>query len=228
MIIENEIYRNKIAIFSSREQAGLELAEKVKKISFDILYVIPNGGLPVGYGFIQKLKETQIKFDLLIVKKIHVPWTTEAGMGAVTPDGQIYLNEQIISFNSINNKQIQQQIEYTKQRINAIRNEFNLTEFIEPKGLDLMIIDDGIATGYSILAGVQWLKKKGAKTIYIASPTAPLSSLKVLEKEVDGIFCLNIREGFSFAVADAYQNWYDLSIEEAKKYLQKIQNLRKK
>jgi len=222
MIIENIAYRNKMGLFSSREQAGLELAEMIKEVNFDILYIIPNGGLPVGYGILHKLKDLKIRSDLLIVKKIHVPWTTEAGMGAVTPDGQIYLNEQIISSSSFNDKQIQKQIDFTKERINTIRNEFNLTSILQPANLDIMIIDDGIASGFSMLAGAQWLKKIGANHIFVGSPTAPLSSLKLLDKKVDSIFCLNIREGYSFAVADAYQNWYDVSIEEAKKYFEKI------
>ncbi|HUU77545.1 MAG TPA: phosphoribosyltransferase [candidate division Zixibacteria bacterium] len=225
MIIENIAYRNKTGLFSSREQAGLELAEKIKEVDFDILYIIPNGGLPVGYGILRKLKDLKIKADLLIVKKIHVPWTTEAGMGAVTPDGQIYLNERIISSSSINDKQIQKQIDFTKERINTIRNEFKLTNILQPTNLDIMIIDDGIASGFSMLAGIQWLKKMGANYIFVGSPTAPLSSLKTLEKKTKAIFCLNIREGYSFAVADAYQNWYDVSLEEAKNQLEKIRNL---
>ena len=222
LIIENKMMRDKHYIFETRIEAGEKLAELIKDEQIDILLIIPNGGLPIGLGLLQKIKIRPKLIDLLIVKKIHVPWSTEAGMGAITPDGELFLNENLISHYSIEDQQIRNQAEKTKDRIKSIKTEFGITEDIDVKGKSVLITDDGIASGFSMIAGASWMKKRGVNKIIIGTPTAPQSSLNKLKNKVDKIFCLNIRTGFSFAVADAYQNWYDLSLSEAVEYYQKI------
>ena len=228
MIVENKDYRNKTYIYNTREEAGEILAKLVEEVEFEIVYIIPNGGLPVGLGLLLYLETRDIIFDLLIVKKVHVPWSTEAGMGAITPDGQIFLNERMVGSLSINVVQLKKQINETKIRIESMRSHFELDEIIDPKGKNAIIIDDGIASGFSMLAGASWIRKLGAKKVYLGSPTAPLSSISRLKSKVDGIFCVNIREGYSFAVADAYKNWYDLSQHEAENYVKKLKEIGKK
>ncbi|NHK32334.1 MAG: phosphoribosyltransferase [Asgard group archaeon] len=225
MIIENKIMRNKQHIFPTRIDAGKRLAELIKNEQIDVLLIIPNGGLPIGLGLIKKKIIQSKMIDLLIVKKIHVPWSTEAGMGAITPDGKLFLNENLISNYSIEDQQIKNQVNKTKERIKNIKGEFGITEDVNVQGKTVLIVDDGIASGFSMLAGASWLKNKNAKKILIGTPTAPQSSLDILKDKVDKIFCLNIRTGLSFAVADAYQNWYDLSLSEAVDYYQKIMDL---
>lgn len=224
MIVENKLLHNKYRIFESREKAGKQLVELIENECFDVIVIIPNGGMPVGLGLLKNLSREILAIDLLIVKKIHVPWTTEAGMGAITPDGKIFLNDRITSQLSIDDLQLQKQIDLARERIVKIKEKFDLKPFNDYIDKDVLIVDDGIASGFSMIAGANWLKTKGVRKILIGSPTAPLSSLKILEKYVDTIFCLNIREGYSFAVADAYKKWYDLTNEEAKKYLEMIQN----
>jgi predicted phosphoribosyltransferase len=214
--------RNKHHIFQTRVEAGEKLAELIKDEQIDVLLIIPNGGLPIGLGLINKKIIQSKMIDLLIVKKIHVPWSTEAGMGAITPDGELFLNENLISHYSIEDQQIKNQANKTKERIRNIKGEFGITEDVNVQGKTVLIVDDGIASGFSMLAGASWLKNKNAKKILIGTPTAPQSSLSNLKDKVDKIFCLNIRTGFSFAVADAYQNWYDLSLSEAVDYYRKI------
>ncbi|NHJ48884.1 MAG: hypothetical protein FK733_13955 [Asgard group archaeon] len=227
LIIENSKLRNKIHIFETRVEAGEILAELIKEESIDVLLIIPNGGLPVGLGLIHNKIIQPKSIDLLIVKKIHVPWSTESGMGAITPDGELFLNDNLISYYSIENKQIQKQVEVTKERIQNIRSKFGVSDDIDVKGKSVLIIDDGIASGFSMLAGASWLKNKEAKKILIGTPTAPGRSARNLEDKVEKIYCVNIREGLSFAVADAYKNWFDLTLNEAVEYFQKIKNFLK-
>jgi predicted phosphoribosyltransferase len=222
LIIENKALRNKTYIYPSRVEAGKLLADLIKDEQVDVMLIIPNGGLPVGLGLLQTKYFQPELVDLLIVKKIHVPWSTEAGMGAITPDGELFLNDSIISHYSIENRQIQNQIEKTKERIQDIRKQYGISEELVVKNKSVLIIDDGIASGFSMLAGASWLKNKEAKRILIGAPTAPLRSVENLKDKVEKIFCVNIRVGFSFAVADAYQNWYDLLLKEAVDYFQQI------
>ena len=217
---------NKYNIFDSRIEAGNKLAELLKEDEFEVLEIIPNGGLPVGYELLQKIPTIDF-VDIMIVKKVHLPQTTEAGMGAITPDGEIFLNKELISNYSIHTKQIQSQIEETTSRIKLIKTEFGIIDQVDVKNKSVLIIDDGIASGFSMLAGVNWLQKRKAKKIIIGVPTAPLTSLLLLEEKVDKIYCANIRESFSFAVADAYKNWYDLTLSEAIMYFNKIRKILK-
>ncbi|TFF83931.1 hypothetical protein EU523_01945 [Candidatus Heimdallarchaeota archaeon] len=222
MLIENKSLHNKYQIFKTRVEAGEMLAKLIEEEGIDLVQIIPNGGLPVGYGFIKNYAGQKPQVDLLIVKKIHIPGSTEAGMGAITPSGNVFLNERIVSHYSIQDAKIQKQIQETKQRIQQMKKNFGIAEDIAVEGKTILIVDDGIASGFSMLAGTSWLRNNGAKKILIGAPTAPLRSIQRLEEKVEKIYCLNVRETFTFAVADAYKNWYDLSLEEAINYSEKI------
>ena len=128
---------------------------------------------------------------------------------------------------SLSDDQLRFQIELTKQQIEKRREELLLSPLSSELifGKRVLITDDGIASGFSMLAGAKWLKDLGAKKVTIAVPTAPLSSIKMLEPQIDKIICLNIRDHYSFAVADAYTDWYDLTILETKKYLSEIERI---
>ncbi|WP_455140103.1 phosphoribosyltransferase [Candidatus Hodarchaeum mangrovi] len=219
MIIENLSFRNKYYIFNSRRKAGSLLGSYVGLESFDLLLLIPNGGIPVGLGIVEFPLVPRTKIDLLIVRKIQIPGNTEAGMGAITPDGQVFLNDMLLDRLAITTHQLETQIERTKYEIEKKRREFTGTSHkLEVYGKNILIVDDGVASGFSVLAASSWLRQLGAETIILAVPTAPISSLKRLEKVLDKIICLNVREKFPFAVADAYTNWYDVSDLEAKDY----------
>jgi predicted phosphoribosyltransferase len=222
MIIEYKDYHNKEHIFESRIEAGRQLATLISEEKIDILEIIPKGGLPIGCGFLEKYIRKKPLVDILIVKKVHVPWSTEAGMGAVTPNGEVFLNDQIVGGYALEDSNVERQIKKTKARISDIRSSFGITEIIPVKGKTVLVIDDGIASGFSMLAAVSWLKDKGANKILVGTPTAPERSLLDLEPKVENIYCLNIRNSFSFAVANAYKNWYDLSMKEAIDYYNKI------
>jgi len=219
LIIENRSFRNKHYIFTSRRKAGSLLGPYVGLEPFDLLLLIPNGGIPVGLGIVEFPLVPRTKIDLLIVRKIQIPGNTEAGMGAITPDGQVFLNDMLLDRLTISSHQLETQIERTKYEIEKKRREFIGTSHkLEVYGKNILIVDDGVASGFSVLAASLWLRQLGAETIILAVPTAPMSSLKRLEKVLDKIICLNIREKFPFAVADAYTDWYDVSNSEIKDY----------
>ncbi len=222
MFIENPDYRNKLHIFADRNVAGLKLCEFFNEIKIDLLLAIPNGGVPVALPLVQQIHPKE--FNLLIIRKIQLPTTTEAGFGAITPDGQVFLNDRLLNHLHLENKAIERQIELAREQIQEKMNEFKLKDIVAT-GKNVLLVDDGIASGYSMIAGINWLKQQGAKEVIVAVPTAPLRSLHIIESRVDKIICLNIREGFSFAVADAYKNWYDVPINESKEIVDQIQNL---
>ena len=87
---------------------------------------------------------------------------------------------------------------------------------------NVLIVDDGLASGYTMLAAIKWVKNKNPKKIIVAIPTASLQALNTVSPYVDLIVCLNVRSGEFFAVADAYKTWHDLSDQEVIEFLKRI------
>ena len=86
--------------------------------------------------------------------------------------------------------------------------------FPDLKNKVAVIVDDGLASGYTMLEAVNFVKSKQVKKIIVAVPTASESSIYLLLPEVDEIYCLNARALYPFAVAEAYMKWYDVGDEE--------------
>jgi predicted phosphoribosyltransferase len=185
-------------------------------------FAIPNGGVPVTEGFCTYFK---LQFDILIVRKIKIPYNTEAGFGSVTTDGSILMNQSLLSRLNLSENSINDSIELTKaeirDRLQFYKKKINLEGFYENhiKNKIIFILDDGLASGFTMLAAIKMIKKYIPESIYIAVPTAPLRTVKVIQPNVDNIFCPNIREVMWFAVADAYKNWYDLREVEVQEIL---------
>jgi len=214
-------------MYQDRIQAGEVLADLLKPYSGEklVLLVIPNGGVPVGFAIFKKLHEENpnVEFKLIIVRKIQIPYNTEAGFGALTIDGTIILNEPLVARLGLNKEQIQKQaskvLEDMKLRLKMYGIE---AQKFELKDKVAILIDDGIASGFTMIAAIKSIQKYHPKKIIVAVPTAPLSSVERVEPLVDEIVCPDIQSTFSFAVANAYKNWYDLDVEEVRTILQKI------
>lgn len=219
----------KFVRYKSRIEAGKKLAELIKiedintynqaiENSRDFFcFAIPNGGVPVAEGLCQSLN---IKYDMLIVRKIKIPWNTEAGFGSVTTDGSVFINESLLRHLNLTQNEINNSIELTKseikERLKFYNKGTNLEQFYDQyiQGKTIFMTDDGLASGFTMLAAISMVKKYVPKYIIVTVPTAPLHTVERINKEVDKIICPNIRNVMRFAVADAYQNWYDVPESE--------------
>lgn len=231
--------------YISRFQAGQILAdfmlaknEKLDNILKDspnkcLSFAIPNGGVPVAEGFCNRLN---IHYDILIVRKIKIPYNTEAGFGSITTDGSVFLNESLLNSLNLSQSQIQNSIKNTKNEINERLKFYNkdsselqtgYRKIIENKYI--FILDDGLASGYTMLAAIHMIKNYNPNKVYITVPTAPYHTVLRIQTEIDEIFCPNIKNTMWFAVADAYKNWYDVpesevieTLKKSKFYVDKI------
>ena len=221
-IIDEPSYRERAFIFRDRFHAGKLLAEKLRKYADNdnvILFGIPAGGVPVAYSI---AKEIGLSMDVIIVRKIQIPWNTEAGFGALAWDGNIVLNKALISQLNLTEEVINESIAKTRKMIQERVRKFRENKPIpDLKKKIVILVDDGSASGFTILAAARSIRKKNPQRIVIAVPTASIGSIKLLQSEVDEIVCLNIRSNLTFAVADAYENWYDLTDEEVVEILKK-------
>jgi len=210
--------RDRTRVFKDRFDAGVVLGELLAPAyggAGDVMVLtIPMGGVPVAVKIAEIL---DCPLDLIIVRKIQIPGNTEAGFGAMTQEGDIFLNEALMAQLGLTQEQVERQSAKVRGEL-AERNRRLREErpFPDLSGKTVVIVDDGLASGFTMKASVYLVnKRKAAKTI-VAVPTAPLRSIDSLGSGVDEIYCANVREVFSFAVADAYENWYDLSEKEVR------------
>ncbi|MDR4497739.1 MAG: hypothetical protein MRK02_07465 [Candidatus Scalindua sp.] len=213
-LIEEVSLREKCFVFKDRAEAGKLLARKLLKYkdTNSIVFAIPSGGVPVAA---EVAKANAFPLDVIIVRKIQVPHNPEAGFGAVGPDNKVLMNENLLRSLSLSEKEVEQQIQITrdiiKKRELLFRKEL---PFPSLKEKVVIIVDDGLATGYTMLSAVDFMKRHESQKIVVAVPTGVKRTVDSILPQVDELICLNVRSGLVFAVAEAYEDWYDIDDEE--------------
>lgn len=213
-LIEEVSLSDKYHVFEDRMEAGHRLSEKLVKYkgSDSIVLAIPAGGVPVAAEIATALN---LPADLLIVRKIQLPNNTEAGFGAMGPEGEFVLNEPLVHYLGLREDDIVTQKLKTRDVINWREQVFrDGRPYQDMNNKNAIIVDDGLASGYTLLAAIGFIRRKGAKKIIAVVPTASRKTVEFILPQVDELVCLNVRAGFFFAVADAYRNWYDLEDDE--------------
>lgn len=213
-LIEEPRLRNKTHVFADRTHAGTLLAAKLKTVTGtdSIILAIPAGGVPVAVDIAAQL---QIPLEVAVIRKLHIPWNREAGFGALSWDGTVIFNQPLLKLLDLSQEEIEQCI--TEERVELERRMQLLRKgkpFPDLTRKQIILVDDGLASGYTMLVALRSLKLQRPRELIVAVPTASLSALKLVSIEADRIICLNVREGRAFAVADAYNRWYDLEIED--------------
>jgi len=221
-VIDEPTFRNKQSVFKDRVHAGQLLATKLRnhvdRVNVQLL-AIPAGGVPVGYMIAKNLA---LPLDVIIVRKIQIPWNTEAGFGAASYDGTVLLNESLVAQLGLTSEIVQWCISQTQQIIQERLEKFRGNKpFPDLKKKMVILVDDGLASGSTMLVAVKSVQKQAPEKIVVAVPTASTGAIELVAPSVNTLICLNIRSGPIFAVADAYQKWYDLSDEEVIEILRK-------
>lgn len=203
-----------MAVFADRADAGRRLVALFSgSLPADALVLaIPAGGVPVGAGIAAALNLT---LDVVIVRKIQLPDNTEAGFGAVGPQGERMINERMARSLGLSAAVIEQQAQKALRNVDERNRLYRHGQsFPELGGRTVLLVDDGLAAGSTMTMAVRVVKAHGAAKIIIAVPTAPLHTIEDLLPLVDAICCLNVRDFYPFAVAAAYRSWHDVDDDE--------------
>ena len=210
-------------IFLNRQDAGKKLGARLKTLNFKnpVILAIPNGGLPVGNKITRALN---CPLKILIVRKIQIPENPEAGFGAVTTDGTIVLNPKIAPFLGLSKKEIhnlaKNVIKEMKRREKIFKKK---TKTFSIKGKTVILTDDGLASGYTMLAAIKSVRKLNPSKLIVAVPTASGSAINEVKPKVDALITLYKHpKELPFAVASSYKNWQDLTDKEVLKYLHNV------
>lgn len=206
--------RERESVFADRDDAGRQLGALVQpKVPADgLLLAIPSGGVPVAAAMRSRLAWP---LELLLVRKIQIPWNTEAGFGAINLDGDRLFNRSLLESLHLSEEMVESQVKKAwrtvEQRNALFRGD---RPFPDLRGKDVILIDDGLASGYTMLAAVRFAKRRQPASLAVAVPTGLQETLLHLADKVERIYCANIRTAYPFAVASAYRNWHDLDDEE--------------
>ncbi|BDY11854.1 phosphoribosyltransferase [Hydrogenimonas cancrithermarum] len=198
-------------VFRDRQDAGRHLARALLhyKAEHPLVLAIPRGGTEVGF---EVAKALNADFDILIARKLPFPDNPESGFGALAEDGSLYLIPAYakmldpVLIESI----IARQQEEIRRRIVRLRGGRSITPLA---GRTVILVDDGIAMGSTMHAAIAFSKHQHAAKIVVAAPVGSPSIKEELEQIVDDVVILSTPPYFR-AVADAYENWYDVSDEE--------------
>ncbi|MFX1482252.1 MAG: phosphoribosyltransferase [Promethearchaeota archaeon] len=211
--------------YKDRTEAGQVLSRELDEIQFEtrpLILSIPNGGIPVGVEIAESLKA---ELDAIIVRKLQVPGNTEAGFGALTSQGSLILNDALVRRIGLNEQQIDLVIKQTREQIERRKADYEgLVGIVDLSNRDVILVDDGLASGYTMMAAIESVKKFIPRSILVAVPTASSSAMDLVGGAVERVVCPRIESGFIFAVANAYRNWYDVPDREVVDILRSFRN----
>lgn len=207
--------------FKNRVSAGRELAQAVADEwpaadddpSDVLVLALPRGGVPVAAEVARRLNA---ELDIIVVRKLGLPWQPEVAMGAIASGGIRVLNDNIIKQGQVNDAvlgDIQQREERElKRRETAYRGDK------PPPGIEgrrIILVDDGIATGATIKAAVQAVRTLGPKDITVAVPVAPPETVESLELIADWVICLRAPEHMQ-SIGFWYEDFSQTTDEEVR------------
>ena len=159
-----------------------------------------------------------LKLKILLVSKILFPWTTEAGFGALSMFGDLELNRSVIRYYKISEDVVKEQVRRTREKIEKRLKIIPEKYLLKDGNENAFLVDDGLASGYTMLVAIKSARRFYDR-VYVAVPTASSHAINLISKSCDGIFCVNLRDIYPYAVADAYLEWHDVSDEEMLEFL---------
>ena len=213
-----------MAYFVDRVDAGKRLASALVHLAGRnaIVLAIPRGGVVVGYEIAKALN---LQLDVIIPRKIGAPDNPELAIGAMTEDGTIILDENLVAYLGVSKDFIKEESVRQKSEIERRLKKYRQNEpYPNLKGCDVIIVDDGIATGSTMKAALASVKNRGAKTVTIAIPVGPPSTIEELEKQADNVVCIYTPEYFQ-AIGQFYTDFNQTTDEEV---IQLLRESRKK
>jgi len=206
-------------MFKNRKDAGQKLGVTLQKYkdSNPLVLAIPRGGVELGY---EVAKALQCDLSLIICRKLPYPQNPESGFGAIAEDGSVYINQMAAAYVSEYEIEriIAEQSEEIQRRIQTLRNGNPLPQI---KDRTVILVDDGIAMGSTMHTAVTLCRKHEAKNIIVAVPVASARAIEKFSQMADEVIVLESPDDFH-AVAQVYENWYDVSDEEVMDLLRKM------
>jgi len=213
-------------IFRDRTHAGRELAIKLKHYANQpgvLVLALPRGGVVVAS---EAARALNAQLDVFLVRKLGVPGQWELALGAIASGGIRVLNEEVLQVLPVSDEVIeniaaaeQRELERREQAYRGGRPA------PEVRGRTVILVDDGIATGSTMLAAVRALRQQQPERVVVATPVAPASACEELALEADEVVCLACPEPF-YAISQWYEDFAQTSDDEVRELLERASSTR--
>lgn len=191
--------------FKNRHHAGALLAQRLDiyaNRSDTVVLALPRGGVPVGFEIAQAL---HLPLDVFLVRKVGMPGQSEYAIGAITADGQHIVYSDVVQQLGISAEAIRELLRIKLNELSQREKLYQTSRVpMQLSGKVIILVDDGLATGLTMLAAIQALRNAKPARIIVAVPVAADDSLQVIEEEADELVCLSVPKQFS-----AVSLWYD-------------------
>ena len=219
---DNPVHAQYAFPFLNRSAAGRALAELLRKRqvitspSLAVVLALPRGGVPVAAEVAQALS---LPLDLLLVRKLGTPGFSELAMGAVASGGVLLLNEAVIAARQISPEAIAAEVAQERAELQRRESAYRGNRApLSVAGKQVLLVDDGIATGFSMRAAVAALRQLHPARVVVAVPVAPADSIAELEQLADAVYCLETPMPF-YAIGQWYDDFRQLNDEEVRTLL---------
>ncbi len=209
-----------VKVFADRAEAGRELAERLSQLrsATPVVLGLPRGGVPVAEQVAQALGAP---LDVLLVRKLGVPFQPELGLGAIGESGTCVVNEAVVQLAGVAESDIERVKARERVELDRRRSRYRQGRPRSPlEGKTAVIVDDGIATGSTARAACQVARAAGASRVVLAVPVAPAGTAEALAGIADEFVCLEMPADF-VAVGQFYRNFAQVSDEEVIACLQR-------
>lgn len=212
------------APYEDRSAAGKALSRLLAKYSGDrpVIVGLPRGGVAVAAEIARAL---DADLDVIVAGKLRAPYNPELAIGAVTEEGQVYLNNMAIRSLHIKESYIEEE---KKARLAAMKEKLNMYRAVRKKvplkGRTVIIVDDGLATGSTMISAIQAAHASGAKKIIVAVPGGPADTIEHIQNmdEVTEAICPVVPDLF-FAVSQLYHDFSQVEDSEVISMLREFQ-----
>lgn len=176
------------------------------------IFAMPRGGVPVGFEVASILNA---ELDLAVVRKLGAPSFPEYGFGAIAPGGVLVIDETAVSVIGLDHPQIEAVKTKEMSELNRRVKEYGAKLSYDLSDSTAILVDDGVATGTSAIAGLRFLRKFNPKKLVFAAPVCAPESMVAVKKEADESICVETPLGFA-AVGEYYQSFEQTTDSEVK------------
>jgi putative phosphoribosyl transferase len=207
-------------LFYDRTDAGRRLAKLLKRRiqGLCIVLAIPRGGVVVGY---EVAKELGCPLDVVISRKVGAPAQPELAVGAVAEDGVVFVEEEIAGLVGVSRDYVERRAREELREVRRRAEEYRGgREMPDLSGKTVILVDDGLATGLTMMAAVHMARNKGAEKVVVAVPVSPPETVAKLRRHADEVICLETPTNF-YAIGQFYDRFDQLTDEETNSILRK-------
>jgi len=213
-------------IFADRLEAGRQLGEELRLRGYGdepaIVLAIPRGGVPVAHAVTQALGTP---LEVIVPGKLRLPGEPEIAFGAIVPDGTLLLNLSQVESLDLEAEEIKRLAAETLSEMRRQMETYRGKR--SPLNLEdrtVILVDDGLASGFTMLAAVRAVRHHAAARVVVAVPVGSFSAIDRLAPQVDDLVCLVERDDTGYAIAHAYTDWAELSDDQVCTFLRDIQS----